>query len=52
MVGINCRACIGQVGNLDHEIISIGKAGRSRWLGIRPGVRGTAMNHMTTTWRW
>lgn len=44
MVGINCRACIGQVGNLDHELINLGKAGRSRWLGIRPGVRGTAMN--------
>lgn len=44
MVSINCRACIGQVGNLDHEILSIGKAGRSRWLGIRPSVRGTAMN--------
>lgn len=44
MIDINCRACIGQVGNLDHEIISFGKAGKSRWLGIRPGVRGTAMN--------
>lgn len=44
MVDINCRACIGQVGNLDHEIISLGKAGKSRWLGIRPTVRGTAMN--------
>ena len=44
MIDINCRACIGQVGNLDHGIISLGKAGRKRWLGIRPGVRGTAMN--------
>jgi large subunit ribosomal protein L2 len=44
MVSIGCRACIGQVGNLDHELITLGKAGRSRWLGIRPGVRGTAMN--------
>ena len=35
---------IGQVGNLDHENISIGKAGRSRWLGKRPHVRGVAMN--------
>ncbi|OQA21293.1 MAG: 50S ribosomal protein L2 [Actinobacteria bacterium ADurb.Bin346] len=44
MVDLNCRACIGQVGNPDHGIIHLGKAGRSRWLGIRPGVRGTAMN--------
>ena len=40
----DCRATIGQVGNVDHENISYGKAGRSRWLGIRPGVRGVAMN--------
>jgi large subunit ribosomal protein L2 len=39
-----CRATIGQVGNLDHENVSIGKAGRTRWLGIRPTVRGVAMN--------
>jgi|UniRef100_A0A7C3LUI7 large subunit ribosomal protein L2 len=39
-----CRASIGQVGNLEHENISIGKAGRSRWLGKRPHVRGVAMN--------
>ncbi|MCL0100418.1 50S ribosomal protein L2, partial [Peptococcaceae bacterium] len=39
-----CRATIGQVGNIDHENITIGKAGRSRWLGIRPAVRGSAMN--------
>jgi len=39
-----CRATVGQVGNLEHENISIGKAGRSRWLGIRPHVRGSAMN--------
>ncbi len=39
-----CRATVGQVGNLDHENISIGKAGRSRWLGKRPKVRGVAMN--------
>ena len=43
-VHINCRATIGQVGNLDHENISIGKAGRNRWLGIRPANRGVAMN--------
>jgi len=39
-----CRATIGQVGNLDHENVVIGKAGRSRWLGVRPAVRGVAMN--------
>lgn len=39
-----CRATIGQVGNIDHENISLGKAGRSRWLGVRPSVRGVAMN--------
>jgi large subunit ribosomal protein L2 len=44
LVGIECRACIGQVGNTTHEIIKLGKAGRKRWLGIRPSVRGTAMN--------
>ncbi len=44
MVQAACRATIGQVGNLEHENISIGKAGRSRWLGKRPHVRGVAMN--------
>ena len=39
-----CRATIGQVGNEQHELINIGKAGRSRWLGIRPTVRGSVMN--------
>src|SRR5699024_6028355 len=39
-----CRATIGQVGNVEHELITIGKAGRSRWLGKRSSVRGTAMN--------
>ena len=39
-----CMATIGQVGNVDHENVSIGKAGRSRWLGRRPHVRGIAMN--------
>ncbi|MFC2337699.1 MAG: 50S ribosomal protein L2 [Negativicutes bacterium] len=43
-VHINCRATIGEVGNLEHENITIGKAGRSRWLGIRPSTRGVAMN--------
>jgi len=44
MVLQNCKATIGQVGNLDHEKISVGKAGRNRWLGKRPRVRGVAMN--------
>lgn len=39
-----CMATIGQVGNIDHENITIGKAGRRRWLGFRPSVRGVAMN--------
>ena len=41
---MGCRATIGQVGNVEHESISVGKAGRSRWKGIRPTVRGVAMN--------
>jgi large subunit ribosomal protein L2 len=44
MVHLNCRATIGQVGNTEHGNIKIGKAGRSRWLGNRPKVRGVAMN--------
>ncbi|SMO63019.1 LSU ribosomal protein L2P [Balnearium lithotrophicum] len=44
LVHLDCMATVGQVGNLDHENIVLGKAGRSRWLGIRPTVRGTAMN--------
>lgn len=44
LIHINCRATVGEVGNLDHENITIGKAGRARWLGIRPTVRGSAMN--------
>jgi large subunit ribosomal protein L2 len=44
LISIECLATVGQVGNLDHENVSIGKAGRSRWLGIRPHVRGVAMN--------
>ncbi len=44
MVLLDCKATIGQVGNLDQENISIGKAGRNRWLGRRPHVRGVAMN--------
>ncbi|MDI6823793.1 MAG: 50S ribosomal protein L2 [Bacillota bacterium] len=41
---LECRATVGQVGNLDHENVSLGKAGRKRWLGIRPTTRGAVMN--------
>lgn len=44
MVPVACKATIGQVGNLDHELVSIGKAGRKRHMGIRPTVRGVVMN--------
>ncbi|RLA81930.1 MAG: 50S ribosomal protein L2, partial [Deltaproteobacteria bacterium] len=44
LVHLECYATVGQVGNLDHENVTIGKAGRSRWLGRRPHVRGVAMN--------
>ena len=44
LVRIECRATIGQVGNIDHENITIGKAGRKRHMGIRPTVRGSVMN--------
>jgi len=43
-VPLTCRATVGQVGNADHENQTGGKAGRSRWRGVRPGVRGSAMN--------
>jgi large subunit ribosomal protein L2 len=44
LVHLSCTATIGQVGNIEHENITVGKAGRSRWMGIRPTVRGVAMN--------
>ncbi|MBM7704963.1 50S ribosomal protein L2 [Metabacillus iocasae] len=44
MILATCRASVGQVGNEQHELINVGKAGRSRWLGIRPTVRGSVMN--------
>ncbi|NTV58813.1 MAG: 50S ribosomal protein L2, partial [Deltaproteobacteria bacterium] len=44
MVFLDCKATIGQVGNIEHENIRIGKAGRKRWMGRRPHVRGVAMN--------
>jgi large subunit ribosomal protein L2 len=43
-VHLNCKATVGQLGNVEHENLSIGKAGRKRWLGRRPHVRGVAMN--------
>jgi large subunit ribosomal protein L2 len=44
LVAVECMATVGQVGNLDHENVSTGKAGRVRWQGFRPTVRGTVMN--------
>lgn len=44
MVPLECKASIGQVGNIEHENLSLGKAGRKRWQGKRPHVRGVAMN--------
>ena len=44
MVNVKCRASVGQVGNIERENITIGKAGRQRWLGRRPSVRGVVMN--------
>lgn len=44
MVRINCRATLGQIGNIEHENVKIGKAGRKRWMGVRPTVRGVVMN--------
>jgi large subunit ribosomal protein L2 len=44
MIPLGCKATIGQVGNLEHENVRLGKAGRNRWLGRRPHVRGVAMN--------
>jgi large subunit ribosomal protein L2 len=44
IVSVHCMATVGQVGNVEHENVSIGKAGRSRWMGKRPTVRGVAMN--------
>ena len=44
LISVDCKACIGQVGNLEHENIKLGKAGRTRHMGIRPTVRGSVMN--------
>ena len=43
-INLHCRATIGQIGNIEHNLINYGKAGRMRWLGRRPKVRGSAMN--------
>ena len=44
LVPVNCKATIGQVGNIDHEIVRIGKAGKTRHMNVRPTVRGSVMN--------
>lgn len=44
LIHLDCRATVGQVGNVEHEAVILGKAGRSRWMGRRPNVRGSAMN--------
>jgi large subunit ribosomal protein L2 len=44
LINVNCMATVGQVGNAEHDGVKLGKAGRKRWLGIRPTVRGVAMN--------
>ncbi len=44
MISVECKATVGQVGNIDHENVSLGKAGRTRWHGKKPHVRGVAMN--------
>ena len=44
LLPIECRATIGQIGNADHELVHIGKAGRKRHMGVRPTVRGSVMN--------
>jgi large subunit ribosomal protein L2 len=44
MIHLECRATIGEIGNAEHENLTTGKAGRKRWMGVRPGVRGTTMN--------
>ena len=46
-VNVKCRATVGQLGNEEHSLIRIGKAGRNRWKGRRPKVRGSAMNHVS-----
>ena len=49
---LKCRATIGQVGNVDHALVSLGKAGKARYLGLRPEVRGSVMNPALPSRRW
>ena len=51
MIHLECRATIGEIGNAEHENLTTGKAGRKRWMGVRPGVRGTTMNPVLPTIR-
>ncbi len=44
LISLDCHATIGQIGNIEHESLTLGKAGKSRWLGIKPSVRGVVMN--------
>ena len=44
MIRLDCKATIGQVGNIDHDTVKVGKAGKTRHKGIRPTVRGSVMN--------
>ena len=50
LVDVRCKATVGEVGNAEHELVSWGKAGRNRWRGKRPSVRGVAMNPVDTRW--
>ena len=52
LLPIDCRATIGQVGNPEHELITVGKAGRKRHMGFRPTVRGSVMNPVIPPWWW
>lgn len=53
LISVECRACIGQVGNLEKENVKLGKAGRTRHMGVRPTVRGSVMNPVESpTWWW
>jgi large subunit ribosomal protein L2 len=52
LIDARCRATVGSVGNEEHELISLGKAGRSRWKGIRPQTRGVAMNPVDHPLGW
>ncbi len=51
-VPIDCRATVGEVGNSEHELVTIGKAGRNRWKGVRPQTRGVVMNPVDHPHGW